>query len=241
MNAVSQEWYQEKRRQVEAYFVEENRLPEVPHTAVSPSGRYRLEVSRYETGPDTWNYARGVVTRIGDSKVLADVKRNFGHFPYTWIDHFDGNEYLLCGEDYQGYTVVNLTQGVVQTYVPEEAQEGTGFCWVVVHPSPDRLTLAVEGCRWAAPYEVHFFDFSEPARIPLVELGRSDADDEVNAIGWETSTVFVMTCIYEIRLSDGAHYLDLAPAEQALLDQDRALAGYKSETVRWHRPPIPTC
>lgn len=241
MNAVSQEWYQEERRQVEAYFVEENRLPDAPPVALSPSGRYRLEVNFYQTRLGSWNYSRGIITRLADEVVIADIKRNLGGFPYTWIDHPDGNEYLLCGEDYQGYTVVDLTHGTIQTYIPPDAEKGHGFCWVVVHPSPNSKTLAVEGCFWGAPYAVWFFDFSEPARFPLPELGKSDADDEVNAIGWEGSDVFVMSCIYEIRLSDGAHYVDLSPAEQALLDQDRSLAGYKSEIVHWQRPPTPTC
>ncbi len=240
MNAVSQEWYQEKRRQVEAAFVEAPRLPDESEIALSPSGRYRLEVSEYDAGPGAGTYSRGIVTRIEDGSILADVKRNYGHFPYTWIDHPDDNEYLLCGEDYQGYTVVDLTHGTIQTYMPEEAQTGEGFCWVTVHPAPDLRTLAVEGCFWGAPFEIHFFDFSTPAHFPLAELGGSDADYEDNSIGWETPTVFVMTCIYKIRLPDGAHYIDLSPAEQTLLDQDRSLAGYKSETVRWQRPP-PIC
>jgi hypothetical protein len=222
---------------VEAAFGEENRLPDAPDIVVSPSGRYRLEVSEYDAGPGAWTYSRGIVTQIDSSVVIAEVKRNYGHFPYVWIDHPDGNEYMLCGEDYQGYTVINLTQGVIQTYMPEEAQTGEGFCWVVMHPAPDGRTLAVEGCFWGAPFEIHFFDFSTPAHFPLAELGGSDADYEDNSIGWETPTVFVMTCKYKIRLSDGARFIDLSPAEQKLLDQERSLAGYKNETVRWQRPP----
>jgi hypothetical protein len=242
MNAVSQEWYQEKRRQVEAYFVEEHRLPDPPPIALSPSSRYRLEVSYYSTGPGTWNYSRGIVTRIEDGSILADVKRNYSAFPYTWIDHPSGNEYLLCGEDYQGYTVVDLTHGTTSTYVPPEAQQGVGFCWAVVYPSPDGRTLAVDGCYWAAPYELKFYDFAHPSVLPLPELGGSGTSDyDAVAVGWEDSETFVMKCTYVTRKSDGARYDQLPAEEQNILDHDLTLTEALTETVRWQRPPIPTC
>jgi hypothetical protein len=74
------------------------------------------------------------------------VKRNFGHFWHSWIEHADGNEYLLCGEDYQGYSVINLTAGRCTAYFPEEGYKGRGFCWTAAFPSPDRRVLAVDGC-----------------------------------------------------------------------------------------------
>jgi hypothetical protein len=90
----------------------------------SPSGTFRLETCRYSTGPKTWNYSRGIVKRIADDTIIVDVKRNFGPFWHTWVGHADGNEYLLCGEDYQGYSIVNLTAGTCKTFFPEEGGGG---------------------------------------------------------------------------------------------------------------------
>jgi hypothetical protein len=54
---------------------------------------------------------------------------------------------------------------------------------VAVYPSPDGLVLAVDGCYWACPYEIVFFDFANPASLPLPEIDRcEEVTDPV--IGW---------------------------------------------------------
>lgn len=119
---------------------------------------------------------------------MADIKRNFDNFSHAWVAHPDGNEYLLCGEDYQGYTVIGLRSGEMVVHFPPEAFKGGGFCWADALPSPDGLTLAVFGCFWACPYELVFFDFSNPMQLPLTGLARiSDCDDTV---GWESARSF---------------------------------------------------
>jgi hypothetical protein len=55
-------------------------------------------------------------------------------------------------------------------YLPEAAKKGFGFCWVATNISPDKLTLAVDGCVWAGPYEILFVDFSNPMKeLPYLE------------------------------------------------------------------------
>lgn len=68
---------------------------------------------------------------------------------------------------------------------PAKAFKGQGFCWAAVHPSPDGRTLGVEGCFWACPYELVFFDFSEPNKSPLPELHR--VQDLESFGGWLNS------------------------------------------------------
>lgn len=98
---------------------------------------------------------------------------------------------MLCGEDYQGYSVIQCKSGRVEIYFPDEGFDGGGFCWAAVHPSPDGLTLAVEGCYWACPYEIVFYDFTDPMVLPLKELARIDDFDEV--IGWDNKSTFSYT------------------------------------------------
>jgi hypothetical protein len=196
------ERYRERRTAIEHFFVPENQIAGSAHRALSPSGRYALEVGRYTTGPNSWDYSRGVVTRLSDGLVVADVKRNFGHFWQAWVAHPNGNEYLLCGEDYQGYSVINLTQATQAVYFPERGYDGGGFCWTAVHPAPDGLVLAMDGCYWACPYDLVLFDFSDPARLPLPEIQRfEDIADPV--IGWVDNATFAFTVTYEVRKSDG--------------------------------------
>jgi hypothetical protein len=38
------------------------------------------------------------------------------------------------------------------------------FCWAAAFVSADGSTLAIDGCRWACPYEYRFFDFTDASR-----------------------------------------------------------------------------
>lgn len=138
---------------------------------IAPSGLFTLDISEYSGSDDSWSYSRGVVKEAGSAKVIADIKRNYPMFWYCWVKQEHG-EYLLCGEDYQGYNVIDLHNTNNSFTFPSEALDGMGFCWADVKPSPDGRTLAVEGCYWGCPYELVFVDFSEPMRSPLPELQR---------------------------------------------------------------------
>lgn len=220
--------------QVEKFFTPENLEPDSGKIDVSPSGKFRIEVSRYFTLPNSWEYSRGIVTRVDGGEVISDIKRNYGHFWHTWVQHPNGNEYLLCGEDYQGYSILNLNTGKYQVYFPEEGYKGTGFCWTAVYPSPDGLVLAVDGCYWACSYDLVIFDFQNPETMPYPELARFEELDKCD--GWIDNDTFVFKHDRAIRKSDGATYESLSEQEQEILDNDSTLMGYRSETVRFQRP-----
>ncbi|HEX2476789.1 MAG TPA: hypothetical protein VHK01_18695 [Lacipirellulaceae bacterium] len=229
--------YAEKRRNIEQFFTPENRVADSVMSHDSASGNYRLEVCSYSTRPNAWGYTRGIATRVADGQVVADVKRNYSHFWHTWVEHPNGNEYLLCGEDYQGYCVINLTKAKYHVYFPEAGHQGWGFCWTAAYPSPDRLTLAVDGCYWACPYELVFYDFRNPDQLPLPELGR--IENLVDCEGWVDDDTFVVKRDVEFRKSDGKPYDELTEEEQTILDSDNSLTDYRSDTVRCKRPQPP--
>ena len=233
------EQYIEQRKEFEARFEQYSKVAGSEQEFVSPSGLYKLKTSKYGNSQEVcWNYSRGIVSEIVGGKILADVKRNIGHFWHTWVEHPNGNEYLLCGEDYQGYSVVNLTQGTYQIYFPDEGYQGFGFCWAAIYPSPDKLMLAVDGCVWAAPYEIVFYDFRQPDNLPYKELGRiGDLNDSE---GWLNNDTFVLTRETEIRKSDGVPYKQLSEAEQEILDADNSLVEYRIEKVNAKRPLLQT-
>ncbi|MBX2798227.1 MAG: hypothetical protein KTR31_11170 [Myxococcales bacterium] len=137
----------------------------------SPSGRYRLVITRHRAPDKGWSYSLGVITREQDGAVLAEVRRNFGHFPFCWMEgHVDGHDYLVCGEDYQGQTFCQLDTAEVFQHLPDAAFDGHGFCWADYRLLSDGRTLLVDGCYWACPYELRLYDVSDPAsgwpRIP---------------------------------------------------------------------------
>ena len=127
----------------------------------SPSGRYDLIVTPVSTRPGCWSYTLGEVFK--GPCLLARVERNYSSFPFLFIEgHPDGHDYLVCGEDYQGQTVIQLDTGERRDHLPPEAKKGWGFCWSGITFAKEAKVLVVDGCVWACPYEYRLYDFSRP-------------------------------------------------------------------------------
>lgn len=146
---------------------------------LSPSGKYRLVVTCHSTGPGTWNYSKGRVYR-GDT-LITEVCRNYCTFPFAWIEDHPKGDFLVCGSDYQGQTVIDLVSGDRRDFLPTAAGQGAGFCWASIHPNSDKTLLAVCGCYWACPYETIIVDFADPMNPPWGILAR---DSEDAFAGW---------------------------------------------------------
>ena len=157
-----------------------------PQTVTAPSGKYQLVVTQHYTEQGCWSYTKGEV-QDAQGKPIATVCRNYGSFLHAWVENHahTGKSYLICGEDYQGQSVVELDTGEVRHYLPSAAHDGHGFCWVIIHPSPDGSLLAVEGCYWACPYEVRVYDFSKPLTMPWIEFVQKCESE--NFLGWDGS------------------------------------------------------
>jgi len=100
--------YLEKRTEVEAYFTKKNIRSSHEQIVRSPSGSFELKIYEVVTGAGAWGYTLGIVKNLHTGSVICEIKRNFSHFWYAWVQHQNGYEYLLCGEDYQGYSVLNF-------------------------------------------------------------------------------------------------------------------------------------
>jgi hypothetical protein len=183
-NIVDSEEYKKSRKSVEKYFKESVwRIlpwykPPERKEVIEEFDKYQLIIRNYATRKGCWAYTRGIVTEKSTGQVVADVKRNYSTFPYLFVSHPNGKGYLICGEDYQGYTIVNLSDKITRTFIPEEWKLGGGFCWADHKFDPDDKTLIIEGCYWGAPYEIVTYDFSDPDTLPLKELNRKDAEFE---------------------------------------------------------------
>ena len=196
-----------------SFYRPKNLVPGSEEIEISPSGRYKLTTSKYSTKKGCWNYSRGIVSNINE-KIITDVKRNYSHFPFAWAeDHPKGHDYLICGEDYQGQTIIELDTGKRINHFPKEAKKGFGFCWAAMFPSPDKLTLAVEGCVWACPYEVLFVDFSNPMQaIKYLEHQPNGYSPEF--YGWNDNETANIGYEKIKRKSDGKWEDDLEDEEQ---------------------------
>ena len=219
------------------YYRDKNPSHPVEHT--SPSGCYRLLVTTHPTGPGTWEYSRGRVFSCESGAQIAEVRRNYGAFPFSWIEgHRNRHDYLLCGENYQGQTVIELDTGGRVDHMPESAAKGMAFCWVKHTPSSDGSLIAVEGCYWACSGEVVIVDFTSPMQPPWPELHR---DEEF--FGWISATSCTIGREFYVRRSDGKKDSDLTDEEELemlrLEKTGRAhsdLWETRRESVVWTKP-----
>ena len=92
----------------------------------SPSGKYNLTISFFKTGKNNWNYSQGKVYL--NDKLIDTVNRNYSTFPFLFIEnHPNGHDYLICGEDYQGQTIIELDTGIRKDYFPGQLPPAQGW------------------------------------------------------------------------------------------------------------------
>lgn len=186
-NIVEDDQFLNERTEMMHYFQDEFFSPDATEIIHSPSGNFKLEIHHYnhEEGIVRYNYTKGIVID-SDHKTIDVIYRNFGSFLHFWVE-VNGIEYLLCGLDYQGYSIINLSNNETKHYVPEEAYDGLGFCWAEIIYFKQKKLIVVDGCYWACPYELVFYDFSNPMGIPYKELFRVEVDNIMNWDDWKDS------------------------------------------------------
>lgn len=162
-------------------FQPENKVEGSEREVLSPSGKYKLLVTRFQPPNGGWQCARGEVFEQGKDQPITVVNRNYSAFPFEWIEDHPLGSFFVCGEDYQGQTVIQLDTGERRDFLPKEASEGFGFCWASYEYDPKTQFLFVEGCYWACPYEWRLYDFSNPLEfkhIPIMEDGEERCMDD---------------------------------------------------------------
>ena len=138
----------------------------------SPSGRYKFTLALSKEFDGYWQWSICKIYK-SDGEFISVVHRNYTHFPFAWIEnHFDGHDYLICGEDYQGQTIIQLDTKLRRDFIPDSAGQGVGFCWIEIEHTRFDNCLSVVGCYWGAPEERVTYDFSNPMNIPYTELER---------------------------------------------------------------------
>jgi len=189
----------------------------IPEENYSPDNNFKLVITNHPTKPGCWDHSIGSVFKKHqeDWEIVCEIHRNYSDFWYHWMTHKNGKRYLWCGEDYQGYTLIDLSLGSKRSYSPAEALMGFGFCWTDVIPNHDGTILAVDGCYWGAPWQIKFYDFSDPDQWPLIELG--DLCYE-GIHGWEDNQ-FVVSDYRSFRKSDGAD-IDLLFEDDKITDDE---------------------
>lgn len=143
---------------------------------------YIIETFQIPTEP---GYSSSCMARVSkDGQVLAEVFRNYHSNMAEIFHHPNGNDYLFCGHDYQGYSIVNLTQQITGIYMHHGTEAGWGWCPVDVRSYDSdeddegkNPTLRVYGCYWGGPIETRVLDFKTPDVLPLPILEEWDEYD----------------------------------------------------------------
>jgi hypothetical protein len=165
------------------YYIPENLIENSKEEHLSLSGKYKLIIEEYTTENGFGNVSLGKVFLTSSNECLFEVKRNYNIFPFLFTEeHPNGNDYLICGEDYQGQTILELNTGKRLDYLPEGTKNGVGFCWRIISCSQEKDVLGVQGCFWACPEEQIFVDFSEPMKLPYLIFSVFPSIDDNSAV-----------------------------------------------------------
>ncbi len=181
---------------MEAYLIPENILSS--HSVLSPSGQYKLIINNYKTKEGCWSYSKGIVTRIGTEEIVDEIPRNYS-FNYSFIIK-DGCEWLIAGRKYLSQYFLNMDTG--EHYDNDVDAHRFSFCWIRSKANPDGSILAVEGCVWACPCELEFYDISDLSKgwpiIPVVGLEKDMSlyIGEEYKLEWLSNTVCKFTYMY---------------------------------------------
>lgn len=227
------------RSEKSKYFKDDNIVADSTTTYKSQSGKYELTIIQYKTEEKAWNYSLGKVYLISGSEkqLIAEIQRNYHSFPYSFVEeHPNGHDYLVCGEDYQGQTIIELDTGKRKDWIPAMG----GYCWKQITPSPSKTLLFVDGCYWACPGDSIIVDFSSPLSPPFDRL---NGDFTINSFkGWNEDDSCEIEIEYETRKSDGKPISELSEDEQDALEKDlepginqNEIFGYEVKWVTWKK------
>ena len=185
---------------VELYCISENEKSS--NEVISPSGKYKLTIKSYKTKEGCWNYTSGSVTRVDDDSLITTINRDYSAFNHSFFNR-DGVEWLWTGKTYLSQCFVNLETGEIYDNSTDKAINGSSFCWTNVMTNASGTILAVVGCIWGGPYDIIFYDFTDPAKgWPLIEFDGYQTDYDISAdqdyeLRWIDDTTVEYTSLRE--------------------------------------------
>jgi len=204
------------------YYTEANRKPDAK-THLSNSEKYKLVITGYNSKPGCWSVTLGQVFNI-DGKSIDRIYRNHGSFPYEFIEnHSNGHDYLICGEHYQGQTIIELDTGKRFDNIPGITNnEWGGFCWTGIKASPNKKFILVNGCYWGASYQYKLYDFSNP--LSGVKSFKDINSEDIQEANWLDDSSCLLSIEYEWCLLKNKRTSELTDEEEEEVEVLRAAA-----------------
>ena len=224
MNYATDPWYEDRRNRVIKAVSLGRPLKGKKEIRKSPSEKYKLELTPYAVnGMRCPFYSVVEIVRISDGERMGKIIRNEADFPFLFIEEQDGKDYLVCAEDYQGFTLVNITDGKKYDFIPEKSKRELALQITDFYISPNKKCIAIEGFCKSKPSdfidsdEIHFYKIKDLTKLPYqeVDIRITFAYDKV--IGWENNEKFIISRIEDYIMPSGV-CLDDVKNEKERLD-----------------------
>ncbi|WP_312059560.1 hypothetical protein [Anaerotignum sp.] len=124
--------------------------------------KYILEIFSYEKSkagkkfPIQHTVSKGILKSL-DGIIIAEFKCITGFIFAKLIHHMDGREYLIFNIDLYGYSIMDMSNLSVVSYVPETVlNKEESFIWQEKYYCKKNNILVVSGCYWAHPSGLQF-------------------------------------------------------------------------------------
>lgn len=223
MNYATDPWYEDRRGKVMQAISVGKPLKGKRETRKSPSEKYTLELLPYSVSDKKIPYYSVVeIVRTKDGERLGKVIRNEADFPFLFVEDYDGKDYLLCAEDYQGFTIINITEGKKYDYIAEKSKRDLALRISDFYLSPDRKTLAIEGHAKSKPNdiveldEIHFYRITDLTKLPYAEVDKRIIFAYDKVIGWDTSERFIISMIEDYLVPSGICLDEIRDSEERI-------------------------
>jgi len=223
MNYATDPWYEERRNKVMQAIYSGKPIKAKKETRLSPSGKYSLELTPYSVKDRRCPFYSVVeIIRKNDGERLGKIIRNEADFPFIFVEDHGGKDYLLCAEDYQGFTVINITSGKKLDYVPEKSKRDLAMKITDFYVSPDRKTIAIEGYGKTKPSdivetdEIHFYKLVDMEKLPYPEVDKRITFAYDKVIGWENNERFIVSKIEDYIMPIGVCIDEIKDQEETI-------------------------
>lgn len=205
-NVAYTEEYQKHRKSFEYIFNEKYKSDIERREFLN--GKLTLETTFYSdsSGEVTEYNMFASKTEVFDfniNKVSEFTNINHSTDFFTLVEHSNGKNYLFFSTDLYGYSIMDLSDYSINHFIPEESfiDHQETFIWTQVLYCKSNNIIAVDGCYWACPTSIEFYNFSNPDGFPLEKIYSSyDMEDELNIdvdvtpVRWNDDGTFVLRC-----------------------------------------------
>jgi hypothetical protein len=223
MNFATDPWYEDRRGKVMKAISLGKPLKGRKEKRNSPMGKYTLELVPYSVSDNRFPFYSVVeIIRTSDGDRIGKVIRNDADFPFIFVEDIDGKDYLLCAEDNQGFTVINISEGKKHDYIAEKSKRGLAMRITDFYLSPDRKNLAIEGYVKNKPNdvvetdEIHFYRVEDFMKVPYAEVDKRITFAYDKVIGWESNERILISQIEDFIVPTGVCLDDIKDTEERI-------------------------